>query len=476
MRSNTTTCLAFDFGAGSGRALAVTTDGATLCAQEVSRFPSVEYSAGGARRCSADRLFTNVEEGLRAARASGYRIASVGADSWGVDFGYLDAAGALIEDPYSYRDHRSLRGHAACSLDDAWLAQETQAQVLSINTLFQIVADRLERPQIPARAARIVMIAGLVNHYLTGKARIDITAARTTGLHSWNAQGWSRAILERTGLPAALLGEVSAPGQVLGPLRPDVAARCGCSDISPDISVVMVAGHDTACAACALPMGPDDAFMIAGSWNLIGFETRTLPAGMLAEGFGAEGGYDGRCLVTKSLTGLVLMRRLREALGESLGQVPDFVEMARMARHGRTQGPLPAPLDTTDPELLEGNILDAIRRQCAPAPLNEAQAVLALYLGLTEHVATQMERIARLRSRPVSALRLGGGGTRDVFLCQMLADRLGIPVLAGPSEASAIGNALLQFIGLGIIADLDAAREIVAKSGDIIAYYPADAQ
>lgn len=445
--------------------------GGALDLTELLRFPSAERAGPDGLRWDMAALRGQLRDGLRAAAQTGLPIASVGIDSWGLDFGLLDAGGHLLGDPFHYRDPRSQRGHAASPIPDTALADLTDAQVLPVNTLFQLIADLRARPALLARADRLLMMADLLAHWLTGVARNELTLTRTTGLHSWATGGWSREILDRAGIPARLFGDIVAPGTVLGPLRPDLAMDCG---LGP-VPVIAVASHDTASAVSALPLGPAEAFLIAGSWNLIGFEAERLPAGLRAAGFGVEGGAEGRGLITRSLDGFVLLRQLRDDLA-ARGQAMDFAGLSTQARAALTRGAAPA-LDTSDPALLgPDGFVAAARRQFQArgltAPGDAGGLALALYLGLIDGIADAVRRLARLTGAPVRALRMGGGGAQDAFFCDLLAARLDMPVLAGPIEASATGNAVFQLIGLGQMPDLTAARGLIAGSDAIRSFRP----
>lgn len=396
-----TRCLAFDFGAGSGRAMLAQSDGHSLTLDEVARFPSTERMGADGLHWDAAMLFAQVDGVLRTVGP----VDSVGIDGWGLDYGLLDEGGALIGDPFHYRDARSERGFAASPFDPAWLGAETRAQVLSVNTVFQLLQER-------RRGARLLMIADLVGHHLTGIAANELTLARTSGMHRW-AEGWSDEIAARIGV-RPLLGPPVAPGTPLGRTRDGVP-------------VITVAGHDTASAAYALPLQAGEIFLIAGSWNVIGFETRDPP---VLPGFGLEGGAEGRALVTRSLDGLRLMRELRARMPDT-----DYARMAARARDALLAG-------RNDP-------------------------VLSIYLGLARQVVDAAAEIG-----PARALRIGGGGAQDGFFCTLLASLLRIPVIAGPVEASATGNALFQMIGLGRLRDLDAGRALVAASGGLRHYDP----
>ena len=465
MSNEPKTCLAFDFGAGSGRAVAVTSDGRSLAAAEVMRFPSAEYMSPEGLRWNAARLFDQLETGIRAALDQGYDLCSVGIDTWGLDFGYLTAEGQLLEDPWHYRDPRSARGFAASHIPTAALAQATQAQVLNVNTLFQLIADQNERPQIIARADRVLMMADLLAHHLTGILGSDLTLARTTGLHSVH-EGWSREILEKAKLPGHLFTDLLTPATVRGTLRPEIRQRTG----AKALPVVAVAGHDTASAVCGLPLQPGEAYLVAGSWNLLGFESLSIPAAALDNGFGAEGGVEGRQLMTKSLEGTLLLRLLRDGLSRESGTVYGFEDLAALARQGAQGAAARVDLPRLELGSAEG-FLHSLWAQMGTSFMPQA-AAFAVYDGLCTAICAGIEVIEQLTGAPVSCLRVGGGGARDAYFCTLLADRVGRPVAAGPVEASAMGNGALQLIALGVIPDLAAARRLIATSGLTQTYFP----
>lgn len=469
MNQRSQTCLAFDFGAGSGRAVLVMFDGQRLETRELLRFPSVERQTAYGLHWDATALMAQVETGLQAAAATGLPIASIGVDSWGLDYGLLDRSGCLLADPYHYRDPRSHRGYSATPFTDAELAAITEAQVMPINTLFQLIDDRISRPELLARADRVLMMADLVNHHLSGVAANELTLARTSGLHARRQDGWSAEILAKAKLPPHLFGHIVQPGTVLGPLRPDLAARSG----SGPVPVIAVAGHDTASAVYALPLQPAEAFLIAGSWNLAGFETDVPPSTAQAAGFGVEGGAAGRALVTRSLAGFVLLRRLQESLSRQ-GQSASFADMSALARAALATG-RPAALQTADPALLGDDFMQAATQQFTRRRLPVAAGAdlaLSLYLGLVAEISDATAQIGRLSGTPVRRLRMGGGGCQDRFFCDLLAAALDLPVLAGPVEASATGNGLFQLIGLGAVASIPAARDVVAASGTVATHLP----
>lgn len=464
-------CLVLDLGAGSGRAILAELQADGLALTELHRFDDFETRGAEGLEWDMTRMFAGVETGLARAAAAG-GVASIGVDSWGVDYGLVDAEGGLLPPVRSYRHPRSQRGFDRCRIPKSRIGEIAGAQVIAINTIFQLCDQAATEPQLLDRAATALMIAPLVSHHLSGVAANETTLARTSGLHDLAGDGWSPELAAGIGLPPGLLAPLAPTGSLLGPLRPDLAAASG---LGP-IPVVAVASHDTASAVLALAPGPDEAFLISGSWNLLGYETAeaALPAGALEAGYGSEGGAFGRRMVIRSLSGLHLMRRLRAAWGTRTGERIDFADLS--ARAAAAPAEIPG-IDVSDAAFFDPPDLIAAMEGHAPALASlggDRLGALAasIYRGLAADIARNVAAMERFRGRPFAALRLGGGGARDATLCAGLARALGRPVRAGPVEASAAGNAIVQFLALGTLGSLAEGQARVAAAGEIQRFDP----
>lgn len=467
-------CLVFDLGAGSGRAILAELTGGGLSLTELHRFDGLERRGPEGPEWDMTRILAEVETGLARAAAAG-GVGSVAVDSWGVDYGLIDAEGRLLPPVRTYRHPRSQRGFDRCPVPKPRIAAIAGAQVIAINTIFQLADQVVTEPETLGRAAAALMIAPLVSHHLSGVGANETTLARTSGLHDLAAGDWSAELAGGIGLAPGLLAPLVAPATLLGPLRPGLAAASG---LGP-VPVVAVASHDTASAVLALAPGPDEAFLIAGSWNLLGYETpeAVLAPEASAAGYGSEGGAFGRRTVIRSLSGLHLMRRLRTAWAARTGEDVDFARLDARAAEAGPEGPA---IDVADPAFFDPPDMIAAMEAHAPAlatlPGDRLGALAAaIYRGLATDIAAHVATIERLRGRPVSALRLGGGGARDATLCAGLARALGRPVIAGPVEASAAGNAVVQFLAQGALASLAEGQARIAAAGELRRFDPTHA-
>jgi len=325
-------CLVFDLGAGSGRAMLAELAGGAISLTELHRFDGLETRGADGPVWDIARMFRGVDEGLARAAAAG-GVDSVGVDSWGVDFGLIDAGGNLTGPVRTYRHPRSQRGFDRCAARIGRIVAIAGAQALPINTIFQLADQAATEPETLAAAATVLMIAPLVSHHLSGVGANETTLARTSGLHDLALGDWSAALARDIGVEPALLAPLVAAGTILGPLRPELAAASG---LGP-VPVMAVASHDSASAALARAPGPYEAFLSAGTWNILGYVTEDphLPPGAIEAGYGSEGGAFGTRLVLRSLPGLYLLRRLRDAWTRRTGETVGFAEIAERAAADR---------------------------------------------------------------------------------------------------------------------------------------------
>ncbi|MBB3999512.1 rhamnulokinase [Aureimonas pseudogalii] len=462
--------LVLDLGGGSARAmLAECGEGGAIALTELHRFSGYETRVVDGPAWDLDALFGGVEAGLAAAAAAG-RIGSIGVDGWGVDFALLGADGRPLETPRTHRHPRGLDGFEALRAHHELIAARTGAQPLPIVSVFHLVDWARCNRDAAAGVRQFLMIADLVAHHLTGVAACERTLARTAGLVDLATGDWDREILALTGLPAAAFGRLVPAGTILGPLAPELAARTG---LGP-VPVIAVAAHDTASAALALAPGDDEAFLVAGSWNLVGAE---VPDGAIstqarAAGFGLEGGVEGRGLLLRSLPGMHLLRRLRAAWARRHGADIDFPRWSALA--------LAAPPAALVPDLSRTAFLDppdllaALHAECPGLSQDEPGPLArALYEGLGREVAGALDTLETCLGRRFCAVRLGGGGAQDAAFCTLVASAARRPVLAGPVEASALGNALVQFAALGRFPSIEAGRRALAARLPIRRFEPA---
>jgi len=455
------TFAAVDLGASSGRVMAGRVGPGTLVLDEIRRFPNRPVRVGGTLHWDILGLYGNVLDGLRAAPPG---LASVGIDSWAVDYGLLDADGRLLGNPVHYRDARTdgVMDRVRAELGDDLLYQVSGLQFLPFNTVYQLLADDL------SRASTLLLVPDLLAYWLTGEAGAERTNASTTGLLDVRDGTWSRDLLARLGLPAAMLPPLRDPGSAVGALRPDVAAETG----HGGLRVTAVGSHDTASAVAAVPAAGDRfAYISCGTWSLVGVE---LDAPVLTEAsrkanFTNEGGVDGTVRYLRNVMGLWLLQESLRAWGD-----PDLP--ALLAEAARVPG-LRSLIDPDDPGFLPpgdmpSRIAAHCRRRGFPEPETRAGTVRCIMDSLALAHRATLRRAASLSGVDIAVVHLVGGGSRNDLLCRLTADASGLPVVAGPVEATALGNVLAQARAQGVVGDLAEARALVAATQDVRRYTP----
>ncbi|MFI7703826.1 rhamnulokinase family protein [Nonomuraea sp. NPDC049480] len=449
---------AVDLGASSGRVmLADLSDGLELT--EAHRFPNGPVRLAGRLYWDILGLYREILAGLRAAGP----VSSIGVDSWAVDYGLLDESGALLGNPVHYRDDRT-RGVAERVAEEVGaeaLYDVSGLQVLPFNTIYQLLADRLDQ------AATMLLIPDLLGYWLTGEVGAEVTNASTTGLLDVRTRTWASPLIERLGLPSGLFPPLRQPGDAVGGLRRDVAAEIGWS-----APVRAVGSHDTASAVVAVPAtGPAFAYISCGTWSLAGVE---LPGPVLtpesrAANFTNEAGIDGTVRYLRNVMGLWLLQEcLRAWPGSDLG---DLLKAAAGER------PFAAVVNPDEPVFLPpGDMPARIAAECRrtgqrppSTPAAYVRCVLeSLALGHRQAVRQAME----LSGRDVEVVHLVGGGSRNELLCRLTADACGLPVVAGPAEATTFGNVLVQARAAGLVSDLAEMRSLVAAAEPLRRYEP----
>ena len=467
--------VAVDLGAASGRVMVARVGPDRLDLVEAHRFPNQPVSLPDGLHWDVLRLYRGVLDGLAAAAAAGGgEIASVGVDAWGVDYGLLDGSGALLGNPYSYRDGRTAgiadQVHAAIPRED--LYQLTGVQFLAFNTLYQLAVDAAAGRLETARTA--LLIPDLVAYWLTGSAGAEVTNASTTGLLGAGSRCWSRPVLDAVGLPPTLLPPLRQAGEVVGPPRAEVVAETG---LGAAAVVTSVGSHDTASAVVGVPSeGDGAAYVSCGTWSLVGVELDhpvLTPASRQAN-FTNEAGVDGRVRYLRNVMGLWLLQETLRHWSRT-GLPADLPSLLRAAVELRPGGPVvdpdhPAFLPPGD---MPARIAAACDRTGQRAPSGQAELVRCILDSLASAYARTLRDAERLSGRKVEVLHLVGGGARNRLLCQLTAAACGLPVLAGPVEATAIGNVLVQARAHGSIhGDLDTLRALVRSTQRIRRYDP----
>lgn len=466
---------AADLGASSGRVILGALENGRFELTQTARFPNGPVEEADGIHTDARVLFDAVAAGIAAAiEASDGALESVGVDTWGVDFGRVDAAGELLENPFHYRHERTsgVPEQVFSGLPAAQLYATAGLQVMSFNTIFQLVAAHHD-PRW-AEVADVLLTPDLMSFWLCGRRVAEITIASTTGLLDVAARTWSEAtcahLAERYGLPVPrVLPEIVEAGTVLGPTTPGLFAR--------QIQVVAVGGHDTASAVVAIPArGTDFAFVSSGTWSLVGLELEqpVLSEASRAADFTNELGIDGTVRYLKNVMGLwVLSESIRtwRAAGRDVELVPLLEAAAALPG-------LACVLDMTDERLLPPGDMPArllamaaeTGQQLDDDPASICRCIMD---SLALAYRTTIRAACELAGREISVVHIVGGGCQNTLLCQLTAEATGLPVVAGPSEGTALGNLLVQARACGALSgDRTVLREVAIASSDLTTYHP----
>jgi rhamnulokinase len=454
-----------DLGAGSGRVFLAGVAAGELLLDEVRRFQYPPREAAGHLRWDAARIFGEIDAGLRAAgeraRARGRPVQSLGVDSWGVDYGLLDGDGRLLEDPVCYRDGRTSGAPARvfARVPRAEIFRRTGIQFLDFNTLFQLDAHR--REGLPPSARQLLLMPDLVHHRLTGRAVTEYTNATTTQLVEAATGQWDRALAESLDLPAPLLAEIVPAGTDLGLLTPKRAQEMALEGAH----VVAPATHDTGSAVAGAPLAEGWAYISSGTWSLVGVE-RAAPlvnAEVARANFTNEGGAYGTIRFLKNVMGLWILERCRKEWEEDgSGGSYDHL-LSAVAAIERS----PGLIFPDDPRLLNPpRMTAALARQMSETSQTAPTSIAAMAKVVLDSLALRYASVVRtievLTGKAVAGVQVVGGGSRNDYLSQATADASGRIVLAGPVEATVIGNVLVQAVTAGRFASLAEARDHVA--------------
>ena len=474
--------LAVDLGASSGRVVAGAFDGRILELEEVHRFDNGPVAMAGQLVWDLPRLWQEVVHGLRgAATRHGRSISTVGVDTWGVDFSFLAADGGLLANPVCYRDARThgMLAIAQRTVPRAEIFSATGLQFMELNSLYQLLAMKAANSSVLAAADRLLMIPDLFHWLLTGVATNERTNASTTQCYDPQAGDWALPLLDRFGLPRRVFGPLTDPGTDIGPLRPAVAAETGLTAAR----VSLPGTHDTASAVMAVPAAeppsprPDWCYVSLGTWALVGAELDRplVTPECLARNFTNEGGVGGTTRLLKNVCGLWLVQQCRAAWRRA-GRDYSWDELTALAA---ASPPLVTLVDPNDPALVApADMPEAIRGLARAAGEPVPESIGAVVRTTLESVAAAIRRtlgeLDALLGRRVSRVHVVGGGVQNRLLCQMIADATARPVVAGPVEATAIGNLLVQLAGHDGRVDLPALRAIVRESFSPEHYEPRD--
>ncbi len=477
--------VAVDLGASGGRVLTADLSGSDgdlrVTMEETHRFPHqpvyIPHDSGRTLYWDVVRLWTEVVSGLREVGARHGRPESIGVDTWGDDFGLIDATGRLLGTPVCYRDSRTDGMiEAACErVGREEIFRRTGMQFMSPNSLYHLMGMVAHGSPLLAQADRFLMMPDLFHFWLCGSKSGEYTNASITQMLHAVERNWDRPLLDQLGVPHGFLPELLQPGAHLGTLRAGVADETG---LPADVPIILPPTHDTAAAVVATPgEGFDWAFLSAGTWCLFGAEVNgpQLDPSVLSHGFGNEGGVRGTIRLLRNITGLWLVQECRRTWAAA-GENYSYADLARLAAEAR---PFVCAIDPDDSDFASPSRMpETIAAYCArtgqETPGTIGEMVRACLEGIALTVRLRWEQLEAILGRRLSVLNIVGGGTQNELLCQFIANAIARPVVCGPVEATAMGNALVQAIGLGRL-DYDSAREVVKRSTELTVLHPGDA-
>ena len=471
------TCtLAVDIGASSGRHIVGTVQDGKITLQEVYRFENGVSRKNGHLCWDIDTLAKEVVNGLKAAHDAGFAPSTIGIDTWAVDFVLLDEQGKRLGDAVAYRDERTEGIREALEKDYGLTFAEhyarTGIQYQPFNTVYQLMALKKEHPEQLDAAKIFLMVPDYLNYLLCGVAANEYTNASTTALVGADSKDWDEELIAKLGLPRGIFQPIRMPGTVLGHLTPVVQAEVGF-----DAEVILPATHDTGSAFLAVPARDDcAAYLSSGTWSLLGVENQKAitSAESCAANFTNEGGYDYRYRYLKNIMGLWMIQSIRRELGEQTGTRPSFPELIAAAKGAADFA------SCVDPDenrfLAPASMIDEVKAACAdtnqPVPATTGEVMQCVYNSLTQDYRRAVQTLQGLTGKTYTSLNIVGGGSQDGYLNQQTANATGLTVFAGPTEGTALGNLMVQFIHNGDFADLAEARAAIKKSFTIAEYQP----
>jgi rhamnulokinase len=487
MSTSTSDYLALDLGAESGRGLLGKFDGERLTLDEVHRFPNGPVRMLDTLHWDVPRLFDEMKASVRKAAAGGARLDGIGIDTWGVDFGLVGRGDTLLGNPVHYRDARTdgMLEAAFERVSRERIYEITGLQFLQFNTLYQLLAMRRAGSPLLEMAETLLMMPDLFGWLFTGRRAGERTDASTTQLLDPRRGVWSDELCKALDLPRSVLPELIDPGTELGPLRGSVVEELGLTGSNRDVSVIAPGTHDTASAVAAVPAKtaagsgapPDWCYLSSGTWSLLGVEVSrpVITADTARDNFTNEGGVAGTTRLLKNIMGLWLVQECRRTWARN-GREYSYEELVAEARSAKPYATLVDPDDTSflAPGDMPARLAAFCRKTGQPEPDGVGGFVRCAMESLALKYRWAVERLERFVGTSIGTIHVVGGGSRNGLLCQFTADACGRPVLAGPVEATAAGNVLLQMMARGRIASLADARAVVARSFPVTVYEPRD--
>jgi len=468
--------IACDLGAESGRVILGRLADGRITLEEIHRFPNGAIKIAGSLRWDLLRIFEELKAGLRKVAARGLPVESLSVDSWGVDYVLSGAGQPMLSPPYQYRDARADHTYAAAmkSPGPELIFAETGIQFMTINSLYQLLADLETSPALLHLADQFLTIADYFHYLFSGVAAIEESLASTTQLYNPKTRAWSQQLIKAFGFPTHLFPKIVPSGTRLGEILPEIVAETGLKSTA----VVATCSHDTNAAIASVPASGDDwAYLSSGTWSLIGVE---LPAPLINDtarsgDFSNEAGFGGTTCFLKTIVGLWILQEARRTWSIG-GQDLEYHVLAQMAEETEPFRSLIHPDDSRflKPNNMPAKIATYCRETGQPEPETPGQVTRCIYESLALLYRESLDGIESQTGRKISRLHIVGGGSQSRLLNQFAANATGRRVLAGPVEATSIGNLLIQAIACGHLGSLAELRRTVAASFPVEEYLPDD--
>ena len=463
--------LAVDIGASSGRHMIGWLENGVIKLKEIYRFENRLIHKHNHLCWDIDHLYEEVLQGIKACKEQGYIPETMGIDTWAVDYVLLDKEGNRLGGAVSYRDDRTnairdeLEQKGILSFEEHY--SRTGIQYQKFNTVYQLLALKKEEPELLDQAECLLMIPDYLNYRLTGKKAQEYTNATTTGLVNADTNTWDEDLISRLDIPFHIFVKISPAGTILGDFSDEIQQKTGMN-----VKVILPATHDTGSAYLAVPAKDDNAvFLSSGTWSLLGVENRNAITSneSCQENFTNEGGYEYRYRYLKNIMGLWMIQSIRRELKDETGHVPSFPELIQAAEENRD---FPSMVDPDDDRFLAPALMiEEVKQACADTkqkiPVSTGEVMQVVYNSLSQDYRRAIESLKSLTGKTYTALHIVGGGSQDMYLNQMTANATGLPVYAGPTEGTALGNLIVQFISCGEIRTLQDARNMIGNSFEI---------
>ncbi len=465
--------LAVDLGAESGRVIVGTLKDERLSLEEIYRFSNIQIIQGRNLLWDVPYLFREIKKGLALSVKKGHNnIQSIGVDTWGVDFGLLGENNQLLKPPHCYRDNRTngIPEKVFEKISQNEIYKSTGIQFLQINTIYQLYSIKLLNETILDECDTLLFMPDLFNFLLTGVKKSEYTIASTSQLLNAETKEFDESIFTTLNLPLNIMAPIIKPGTVIGKLLPEISNETGLNDVN----VVAVGSHDTASAVAAIPAGGDDwAYLSSGTWSLLGIENEKPLIDFQNKEFTNEGGVNGNIRFLRNITGLWLLQGIKKSLGKR-GLRFSYEEITKMAENTDSEVPF---IDTDDNRFINPpDMIDAINefyiKTDQTIPKTWGEYSLSILQSLAGKYKTVLEKIEKISNKKINKLHIVGGGSKNKLLNQLTADATGKLILAGPVEATALGNILLQAIAGGKIENIKKAREVISLSFPLKLYKP----